>query len=225
MSCPRAPPLLLPAHSAQKLLPGPVQIVEAEAGGEGQAEGCAGDERETTEHDEPAAAAAGAVFEPPPGGLRQGVEVAAGQGGGIEQYERDVAVADQQVGRLEHVRRAAAADPQHPRAGGGRERRGVETVRAIDPDEFRVRRGRVRISQQAGEQQRAEAAVIAWMRHQTTAYDNMQIPREKGMRREVRRMLADRSRRLLGSYRRGDAVEASCPLQKALAQPAPAAEA
>ncbi len=72
--------------------------------------------------------------------------------------------------------------------------------------------------------QRAEAAVIAWMRHQTTAYDNMQIPREKGMRREVRRMLADRSRRLLGAYRRGDAVDAGCPLQKALAQPAPAAE-
>ena len=40
----------------------------------------------------------------------QGVEIAAGQGGGIEQDERDVAVADQQVGRLEHVRRAAAAD-------------------------------------------------------------------------------------------------------------------
>eukprot|EP01035_Chromulina_nebulosa_P056444 gene56444-77358_t len=39
-------------------------------------------------------------------------------------------------------------------------------------------------------EQRAEAATIAWMRHQTTGYDSMTIPREKGLRREVRRMLA-----------------------------------
>ena len=37
-------------------------------------------------------------------------------------------------------------------------------------------------------EQRAEAAVIAWMRHQTTAYDSMKIARVKGKRREVRRM-------------------------------------
>jgi hypothetical protein len=29
-------------------------------------------------------------------------------------------------------------------------------------------------------EQRAEAAVIAWMRHQTTGYDGMVIPRIKG---------------------------------------------
>ena len=40
---------------------------------------------------------------------------------------------------------------------------------------------------------RAEAATIAWLRHQTTGYDGMVIPREKGRRREVRRMLAQRS--------------------------------
>jgi len=34
-------------------------------------------------------------------------------------------------------------------------------------------------------EQRAEAAVIAWMRHQTTGYDGMAIPRVKGKRREV----------------------------------------
>jgi len=33
-------------------------------------------------------------------------------------------------------------------------------------------------------EQRAESAVIAWMRHQTTAYDSMKIPRQKGARRE-----------------------------------------
>lgn len=62
-------------------------------------------------------------------------------------------------------------------------------------------------------QERAEAAVIAWMRHQTTGYDGMHIPREKGARREVRRQLAERSRGLLSRYRRGEDVLATCPLQ------------
>jgi hypothetical protein len=65
-------------------------------------------------------------------------------------------------------------------------------------------------------EQRAEAAVIAWMRHQTTAYDSMKIPRIKGKRREVRRMLAERSKELLGRYRRGQTVGEECPLKKAL---------
>ena len=64
-------------------------------------------------------------------------------------------------------------------------------------------------------EQRAESAVIAWMRHQTTAYDNLKIPRVKGERREVRRMLAEQSRQLLEDYRRGHTVNAAlCPLQK-----------
>ena len=68
--------------------------------------------------------------------------------------------------------------------------------------------------------QRAEAAVIAWLRHQTTAYDHMVIPRVKGKRREVRRMLAARSKSLLDAYRtpRG-ADPSSCPLRRALATP------
>ena len=69
-------------------------------------------------------------------------------------------------------------------------------------------------------EQRAEAAVIAWMRHQTTAYDGMVIPRIKGQRREVRRLLARQSKQLLDRYRAGHAVAAaSCPLQKALPPP------
>lgn len=65
--------------------------------------------------------------------------------------------------------------------------------------------------------QRAEAAVIAWLRHQTTAYDDMVIPRVKGKRREVRRMLAAKSRLLLGVYRAGKTVDpARCVLQRAL---------
>jgi hypothetical protein len=63
---------------------------------------------------------------------------------------------------------------------------------------------------------RAEAAVIAWLRHQTTAYDSTPIARVKGKRREVRRLLARRSKELLGRYRRGEPVPGECPLQKAL---------
>ncbi len=68
-------------------------------------------------------------------------------------------------------------------------------------------------------ERRAEAAVIAWMRHQTTAYDSMEIPRVKGKRREVRRMLAARSKQLLSGYRRGEAIGPSCPLKRALDKP------
>lgn len=67
--------------------------------------------------------------------------------------------------------------------------------------------------------QRAEAAVIAWMRHQTTGYDSLVIPRVKGKRREVRQMLAQRSKELLVRYRRGESVGDECPLRKALANP------
>jgi hypothetical protein len=65
-------------------------------------------------------------------------------------------------------------------------------------------------------EQRAEAAVIAWMRHQTTAYDHMTIPREKGKRREVRRMLAARSKALLDGYRSERATAGACPLRRSL---------
>lgn len=70
-------------------------------------------------------------------------------------------------------------------------------------------------------EQRAEAAVIAWMRHKTTAYDSMSIARIKGKRREVRRMLAQRSVELMGRYRRGEAVGDGCPLMRALVDTRP----
>ncbi len=61
--------------------------------------------------------------------------------------------------------------------------------------------------------ERAEAAVIAWMRHQTTAYDQMSIARVAGKRREVRRELAQISRAVLDLHRsdRPHATRA-CPL-------------
>lgn len=64
--------------------------------------------------------------------------------------------------------------------------------------------------------ERASRAVIAWMRHRTTAYDNMKIPRVKGLRRETRRMLAKKSSEILNSYRRGNEPGADCPLIAAL---------
>ncbi|NQV24081.1 MAG: DUF2293 domain-containing protein [Rhodopirellula sp.] len=77
--------------------------------------------------------------------------------------------------------------------------------------------GTVARTQRIPIEQRAESAVIAWLRHQTTAYDNMKIARIKGKRREVRRMLAEESRRRLAGYRSADAVDAqNCPLQIAL---------
>jgi hypothetical protein len=63
---------------------------------------------------------------------------------------------------------------------------------------------------------RAEAAVIAWLRHATTAYDSMQVPRVKGARRELRRALAEHSRKLLDLHRVEAVHErARCPLCRA----------
>lgn len=60
---------------------------------------------------------------------------------------------------------------------------------------------------------RAEAAVIAWMRHQTTAYDELSIARVKGERRRVRASLAEVSRAVLDLHR-GEGAHApqQCPL-------------
>ena len=77
--------------------------------------------------------------------------------------------------------------------------------------------GTVARTQRIPIERRAEAAVIAWMRHQTTAYDRMVIARVKGRRREVRRLLAGRSRELLETYRAGHPASPECPLANALA--------
>ncbi len=90
-------------------------------------------------------------------------------------------------------------------------------ARAVTDHATPVGSGTVARTKRIPVEQRAEAAVIAWMRHRTTAYDSMKIPRIKGKRREVRRMLAQRSKELLGRYRRGESVGDDCPLMKALA--------
>ena len=80
--------------------------------------------------------------------------------------------------------------------------------------------GTVARTQRIPIEKRAEAAVIAWMRHQTTGYDSMTIARVKGRRREVRRHLAERSKDLLACYRRGNSPSPHCPLARALASQA-----
>lgn len=76
--------------------------------------------------------------------------------------------------------------------------------------------GTVARTQRIPIEQRAESAVIAWLRHQTTGYDDMVIPRIKGKRREVRRLLAQRSRQLLERYQQGEPAPANCPLRGAI---------
>jgi hypothetical protein len=90
-------------------------------------------------------------------------------------------------------------------------------ARAVTDHATPVGSGTVARTKRIPVEQRAEAAVIAWMRHTTTGYDGMVIPRIKGKRREVRRMLARRSQELLHRYRRGGPVPEGCPLQSALA--------
>ena len=89
-------------------------------------------------------------------------------------------------------------------------------ARAVTAHATPVGSGTVARTKRIPIERRAEAAVIAWMRHQTTGYDDMVIPRVKGQRREVRRALAQRSKTLLERYRRGEPIPAGCPLRKAL---------
>ncbi|SDP29417.1 DUF2293 domain-containing protein [Desulforhopalus singaporensis] len=65
-------------------------------------------------------------------------------------------------------------------------------------------------------EQRAQKAVVAWLRHQTTTYDSMKIARVKGERRRVRRELARSSQQLLAQYRSGEEITDPSLLPEAL---------
>ncbi len=94
---------------------------------------------------------------------------------------------------------------------------GLKLAKAVSDHATPIGSGTVARTERIPIERRAESAVIAWLRHQTTSYDHLTIPRIAGMRREVRRMLAEESRKLLDSYRRGIPTVASrCPLQVAL---------
>jgi hypothetical protein len=95
-------------------------------------------------------------------------------------------------------------------------------ARAVTDHATPVGSGTVARTKRIPVEDRAEAAVIAWMRHQTTGYDGMVIARVRGKRREARRTLARRSQELLARYRRGEPVPDGCPLRKALMNLSPA---
>jgi Uncharacterized conserved protein (DUF2293) len=89
-------------------------------------------------------------------------------------------------------------------------------ARAVTDHATPVGSGTVARTKRIPVERRAEATVIAWMRHQTTAYDPMPISRVKGRRREVRPLLAKRSKELLERYRCGESVADGFPLMKAV---------
>lgn len=89
-------------------------------------------------------------------------------------------------------------------------------AKAVTAHATPVGSGTVARTQRIPVDQRAEAAVIAWLRHQTTAYDSLVIRGVPGERREVRRTLAHGSHVLLERYRRGESPPSSCPLKNAL---------
>jgi hypothetical protein len=97
---------------------------------------------------------------------------------------------------------------------------GEEVARRVAAHATPVGSGTVARTQRIPIEERAEAAVIAWMRHQTTAYDQMRIERVAGRRREVRRELAQISRAVLELHRRDAPHAGKCPLCVA-AKPAP----
>jgi hypothetical protein len=90
----------------------------------------------------------------------------------------------------------------------------MEVARRVAAHATPVGSGTVARTERIPIEERAEAAVIAWMRHQTTAYDSMKIERVAGRRREVRRELAQISRALLDMHRR-DVPHLPCSLCRA----------
>ena len=161
-------------------------------------------------------------------------------------YSRGVFAASSTIARIAADLKAERADPAYTkRLEAGRQRRAREQVAYVE--EFtgqvaaflafaaRYRKLEVRLAAAIAAhatpvgsgtvartsripvERRAEAATIAWLRHNTTAYDDMVIARRKGVRREVRRELAARSRRLLDQYRSGlEIPHRECPLENAL---------
>jgi hypothetical protein len=92
-----------------------------------------------------------------------------------------------------------------------------KAAKAITRHAIPVGSGTVARTQRIPIEERAEAATIAWMRHQTTDYDVVTGSLAGGERRERRRTLAIESRLLLKSYRRGEEIDLqTCPLALAL---------
>lgn len=95
-------------------------------------------------------------------------------------------------------------------------------ARAITAHAIPIGSGTVARTSMIPLKERASKAVIAWMRHQTTGYDNMKIARIKGERRNIRKQLAAQSRSLLENYRQGKPIRKDCPLLIAVKKTLPA---
>jgi hypothetical protein len=89
----------------------------------------------------------------------------------------------------------------------------VEVAKQVTAHATPVGSGTVARTERIPLERRVEAAVLAWMRHQTTSYDTMTVARVKGARRELRRELAQVSRAVLELHRRtAPHLPTSCPL-------------
>lgn len=91
-----------------------------------------------------------------------------------------------------------------------------QLINAVTEHAIPVGSGTVARTEMIPIEQRVAKAVIAWMRHKTTAYDNMHIANVKGLRRKVRSNFAQESVRILNTYRKGNVALTTCPLAKAL---------
>lgn len=91
-----------------------------------------------------------------------------------------------------------------------------QLAKAVTVHATPVGSGTVARTQMIPIEKRAQLAVIAWMRHQTTGYDHLQIARVKGERKAVRRALAQQSEALLEGYRKGLPAGKNCPLMAAI---------
>jgi len=89
-------------------------------------------------------------------------------------------------------------------------------AKAVTVHAIPVGSGTVARTQTIPIEERAAHAVIAWMRHQTTAYEQVKIARIKGERRAGRREYAQQSGALLAIYREGRGIPGNCPLKKAI---------
>ena len=95
----------------------------------------------------------------------------------------------------------------------------IKLAKAVTIHAVPVGSGTVARTQMIPIEDRAALAVMAWMRHQTTAYDSLKIARVKGERRAVRRSLAQQSAALLANYREGRIMLSElCPLQKVMSK-------
>ncbi len=93
-----------------------------------------------------------------------------------------------------------------------------ELARRVTEHATPVGSGTVARTERIPIEDRARAAVVAWMRHQTSAYDHLEIAHVKGERRAVRREIAQVSIGILNRYRKGLPPAPNCPLWRALHQ-------